>query len=101
MPDKIKHVSISHDIPVHDLAEQSPDRQADKNFYSGKTWRNLRTYWLGLNPVCKLCGGLARDVDHVIDRKLLPQDQWYDTSNLQSLCRACHAKKRRQTGRIG
>jgi 5-methylcytosine-specific restriction protein A len=42
--------------------------------------------------VCLLCGGRAREVDHIVPRAHGGGDE---LSNLRSLCRACH---RRVTG---
>jgi 5-methylcytosine-specific restriction protein A len=68
--------------------------------YSNR-WLRLRKRWIRAHPKCNHCGRLADEVDHIIphrgDAKLL-----FDSSNLQSLCKRCHAAKtvkERQTDR--
>ena len=79
------------------VREGSEDRKADKRFYAGTRWRNLRTWVLDQCPLCVRCREkgltvLAKHVDHVIDRKERP-DLAYDDTNLESLCHSCHSKK--------
>lgn len=70
------------------------------HLYNTKTWVRLRALVLGREPLCRTCGTLAKDVDHIIphrgDRKL-----FHDFSNLQPLCRRCHNTKTRMERRNG
>ena len=54
-------------------------------------WARLRTRVLAEEPLCRHCGALATDVDHVSGD---PSDN--RRANLQPLCHACHSHK---TGR--
>lgn len=59
----------------------------------GMGWRALRDRVLAKEPVCRLCGGLATQVDHIVAKVLGGTDA---RTNLRSLCTPCHGKK---TGR--
>lgn len=62
--------------------DDSPHRQEDKAFYSGKRWRHLRDMKLRMSPLCECwCGQAAQDVHHVVDRKEAPELA-YDLANL-------------------
>jgi 5-methylcytosine-specific restriction protein A len=60
--------------------------------YNSRLWRNLRYNKLYQDPLCIECGKEANEVDHIMkhrgDRTL-----FYDWDNLQSMCKACHARK--------
>lgn len=75
---------------------QTPERTADVRWYNSRRWRKLKATVLNRDVVCQEngCMAPATEVDHVIPRK---QDESlaYDSSNLQGLCRSCHAKKTR------
>lgn len=69
---------------------------ASKRGYDAR-WRKARKSYLSINPLCVKCEGEgrtteARVVDHIIPHrgnKIL----FWDVSNWQSLCKACHGKK--------
>lgn len=75
-------------------------------WYSSRRWRILRTKWLSLHPFCVRCivnGNvvIATIADHIRphkgDTKL-----FYDTDNLQSLCKRCHdIKTAKEDGGFG
>ena len=77
-------------------------RKKRKNNYPLKNcpkWRDLRTAYLAQNRYCERClintGRLkvfATDVDHIKPVREYPELA-YEISNLQSLCRSCHAYK--------
>ena len=54
-------------------------------------WRRLRAYVLAREPLCRHCGNVATDVDHISGD---PSDN--REANLQPLCHSCHSHK---TGR--
>lgn len=61
----------------------------------GRPWARRRAAWLREHPLCAHClqAGRVRaaaEVDHVVPLQHGGQD---DDSNLQSLCRECHAAK--------
>lgn len=55
----------------------------------GRSWRALRAAFLSDNPLC-VCGAPATEVDHVIS---LRRGGSNHHSNLQALCKPCHARK--------
>lgn len=56
----------------------------------GYAWQQVRRAHLTLEPFCRACGAVAVDVDHITPKRQGGTD---DESNLQSLCRSCHARK--------
>lgn len=54
-------------------------------------WRRVRLAVLTREPICRDCGGLAHEVDHI--RPLSQGGGRLDPRNLQPLCRECHARK--------
>lgn len=55
------------------------------------TWRRLRAWVLLREPLCRTCGDVAREVDHI--RPLAQGGARLDVRNVQPLCRECHAAK--------
>lgn len=62
-------------------------------------WRQARQIWLAAHPFCADPFGehgafpvMATEVDHIEPHRGDPVKFW-DTSNWQSLCRRCHARK--------
>lgn len=54
---------------------------------------------LAAEPLCRSCGKIATDVDHIIPRASGGSDSF---NNLQPLCRSCHSTKTaRQDGGLG
>ena len=43
-------------------------------------------------PLCRECGAAGEIVDHI--KRIRAGGDHYDESNLQTLCRTCHEKKR-------
>jgi 5-methylcytosine-specific restriction protein A len=69
-------------------------------FYAGKAWRALREAHLALYPLCHDCQQAGRltpatAVHHVVER-LKDPSRALDSTNLESLCNACHNRKRTQ-----
>lgn len=58
----------------------------------GSKWRKYRTWYIKQHPTCVTCGKPATDVDH-IDGLGPNGPRGYDETNLQSMCRSCHARK--------
>jgi len=56
----------------------------------GAAWRRVRAHQLRREPLCRVCGALAKEVDHVIRRREGGSDH---ASNLESLCKPCHSRK--------
>ena len=62
-----------------------------------KAWLDMRAYHLTTHPFCEACKAIGRyvmatDVDHIRPHKG-DSRLFFDPSNLQSLCKACHSKK--------
>lgn len=57
-----------------------------------RRWDRERKEFLKANPLCKICGRPATEVDHIIPHKG-NQILFWNKSNWQSLCHSCHSKK--------
>ena len=84
----------------HHVAERSHYDPSKHRLYGTAKWQRLRAMQLSREPWCAAClehshYEAATDVDHVIphagDVKL-----FFNMSNLQSLCHACHTIKTNQ-----
>jgi len=67
--------------------------------YCYKQWQHLRKRQLIAQPLCVYCSQLGRvtaanTVDHVIAHKG-DRSLFFDETNLQSLCKACHDSHKR------
>ena len=77
-------------------------RKQEKNYrskglYNSKTWKKLRTNQLMEEPFCQECSTddkpkLATEVDHIKPHKG-DEFSFFDSDNLQSLCKICHSRK--------
>lgn len=70
---------------------------AGAELYATVRWRKARLWYLDRYPLCRDCaelGGVvvATDVDHVIPHRGDARLFW-DQSNWQGLCKACHSRK--------
>ena len=77
--------------------ERTEQRRKDQRFYMRKAWKRARGAKLNRQPLCEECAANGRtvaatEVHHVVERKT-DHDRAYDLSNLQSLCKRCHARK--------
>lgn len=68
-------------------------------FYSSAAWRAARKHQRNIEPFCRECDRVGKvsamtTCDHIIPREMGGPD--FDSSNLQSLCDSCHAKKRQK-----
>ena len=63
-------------------------------FYRSRAWKNIRSYILTTQPLCRICGSPATCVDHI--KRIREGADPYDITNLQPLCDHCHAIKRGQ-----
>lgn len=66
-----------------------PKPSATRRGY-GSEWQAVRREVLVREPACRSCGGIATEVDHIVPLRL---GGTHALSNLQPLCRRCHAKK--------
>ncbi len=70
-----------------------------KYLYDSPRWKRLRRAQLNKEPLCKFCeekGVIeqATIVDHIIRHKG-DKAKFYDSSNLQSLCKLCHDQEKK------
>jgi 5-methylcytosine-specific restriction protein A len=63
--------------------------------YDGE-WRKARGQFLADHPTCASCGAPATVVDHVTPHKG-DRALFWERSNWQPLCRACHGRKTNQS----
>jgi 5-methylcytosine-specific restriction protein A len=77
--------------------EVNSRRKVDKKFYDSKQWGRIRAKQLADFPFCqwlmddgRICGKLAKHVDHKIAREKKGSDS---QDNLQSLCVSHHSTK--------
>lgn len=79
-----------------DSRRPSPSRRG-----YGTRWQSTRRKQLRLEPLCRACGKVATDVDHIDGLGPLGP-RGHDLGNLQSLCHACHSRKTaRENGGFG
>ena len=77
-------------------------RQIDNSkFYNSKQWRATRNYYIQMHPLCEECKRQKPEritSGYCVDRvkPITLGGHKTDTSNLQTLCRACHDKKSSQ-----
>lgn len=73
--------------------------------YGNRRWRALREWFLRDHATCRLCEEtgrttLATVVDHIRPHKG-DQTLFWDTANLQALCKPCHDGAKQQLERVG
>lgn len=73
--------------------EAAPKRERTR-FYDTKEWRAVRAVVLIRNPLCVECGKAAELVDHIKPISGADDPLALDLENLQSMCHACHNRKR-------
>jgi 5-methylcytosine-specific restriction protein A len=74
-----------------------PEAARVHRWYSSTRWLRLRLQVLQDQPLCRHCGQrgrktLTEDIDHIVKHDGNPQLFW-DRTNLQGLCKACHSRK--------
>lgn len=70
----------------------------------GHRWRKYRATFLQEHPLCVACqrvGKLvaAQHVDHIVPYR--DGDDFYDSTNHQALCHACHSQKTARENQLG
>lgn len=71
---------------------------ANARGYCSERWRRLRAAVLALHPWCSVCLAAgksvpATDVDHVVPHHGPDHHLFWDFSNLDAKCHACHSRK--------
>lgn len=72
----------------------APEREAKKSkLYSTRAWQRCRMAKLAQSPMCERCKRVpASEVHHTARAQIAPE-QFYQSENLEALCRKCHAKE--------
>jgi 5-methylcytosine-specific restriction enzyme A len=75
-----------------------------KHLYNRAAWKRMRLAQLATEPLCRMCTArnlivMATVVDHIKPHKGC-EALFFDTDNLQSLCKLCHdgAKQAQESG---
>jgi len=71
---------------------ETKDRGPKMAFYETSRWRKMSKRIRRMNPLCAMCDRASEEVDHIIPAHL--HHDPFDESNLQQLCKSCHARKR-------
>lgn len=79
----------------------SKRRQSSYSRGYTRRWERERATYLAMRPLCANCEregrtALATDLDHIIPHRGNAELFWDFASNVEGLCRSCHAKKTRQ-----
>lgn len=69
-----------------------PSKTSQEGWYKTGHWAKARRMFLRGNPVCVRCGHAAQVVDHITPHRGDGELFW-DTTNWQPLCLACHNSK--------
>lgn len=70
----------------------------------GHRWRKYRAEFLKEHPLCARCAlngflSAAQHVDHIVPYR--EGDDFYDETNHQPLCHACHSQKTARENQLG
>lgn len=76
---------------THRRQHKDAVRSAASRGYSTR-WQRISRQYLRQHPLCVRCGRPAQVVDHIMPHRGKEQLFW-DESNWQALCKACHDKK--------
>ena len=82
------------------LYDQARYHDEHRVLYRTSTWARIRKVHLQGQPLCVECMKRsvitpATDVDHIVPHRG-DRDLFFDSNNLQSLCKACHTAKTRR-----
>lgn len=91
---------VKHKREKANYYAKNPSKGYTSNEIYDHRWKKLRLLILRRNPFCVECLKhdryiTATEVDHIIPHKG-DKTNFYDTANLQGLCKSCHSTK---TGR--
>lgn len=83
-------------LKQENLEYNKTNRKIGSTIYNW-AWRKARTKHLRSHPLCVKCEAngrkqIATEVDHIIPHNGDKQQFW-DSTNWQSLCKSCHSKK--------
>lgn len=76
-----------------EAAQADPSIATAAKFYNSSQWKRLRRMVLSAEPLCRMCGRGACEVDHITP--IRQGGSRSELTNLQALCSSCHASKTR------
>ncbi|WP_337513237.1 HNH endonuclease [Ruminococcus sp.] len=76
---------------AHRRQHKETVRSAASRGYTSR-WQRISRQYLRQHPLCVRCGRPAQVVDHIVPHRGREQLFW-DESNWQALCKACHDRK--------
>jgi len=84
------------DFNAYNKQRRSEEDAGIERWYSTAEWQALRQYHISREPLCRICAADGKvvqgvEVDHITP--IRDGGARRDDSNLQTLCRSCHAKK--------
>lgn len=90
-------------IPKAQPSERKPyQRHAERSpLYDTPRWRALRLAQLRQEPCCRACAEKNRVTPATVADHIRPYrdgSDFFDATNLQSLCKSCHARKSAREG---
>jgi 5-methylcytosine-specific restriction protein A len=90
-------------LPKAPPSERKPyQRHAERTpLYDSPRWRALRLAQLKQEPCCRACAANKRVTPAVVADHITPYrdgTDFFDATNLQSLCTPCHARKSAKEG---
>ena len=68
--------------------------------YKRALWLKIRKQCLEYNPTCALCSNVATICDHIVPHKG-NESLFFNTGNLQSLCKNCHDSTKQRIEKHG
>lgn len=73
--------------------------------YNTRRWHRLRTAQLRDEPLCRYCKALGKVTPAIIADHIKPhkgdEELFFDSDNLQSLCKLCHDSAKQSQERTG
>ena len=83
--------------PVHAPRSRDPHYAEVHRWFGTVAWLRLRAQVLRAEPFCRHCrqqgvNTVATDIDHIV-RHAGDRVRFWDVTNLQPMCKACHSAK--------
>lgn len=77
--------------PIHSKERNRETHSSPHRIYSTRRWRLLRRAILTDEPLCRECGTIATDVDHIVPME--EGGEAWAPANCQPMCHECHSAK--------
>jgi len=84
--------------PAHRTERRAQRRERETWANYGTQWPRIRARVLMHEPMCRVCGAIATDVDHITP---LRDGGTNARDNLQPLCHSCHSRKTARDNNFG